>query len=266
MFSKITTILILNLFLASTVVSQEEAYNYLLKKHVNPSTGDVNYCMLKEDKHYLDTYLNFLAQTSPTEKWSISKEKAFWMNVYNAYVLKIIIDNYPFQKSSIVKQEKEKNMEVIINYSYKESKKSSILSVKKEGKSVWEIPFVNVGSKVYTLNQVEHEIIRKKFKDPRIHAGFNSASKSSPKVAVIAFTEKGVDEQLEVLMKGFINDTTRNIVTKNKLKLSKIFEWYEGDFTQNESLIDYINKYVLINIQKDATISYMEYNWNLNDE
>ena len=133
-----------------------------------------------------------------------------------------------------------------------------------DGKTAWKTPFVKVGGKTYTLDHVEHEILRKKFKDPRIHVGVNCASGSCPKLGNLAFTEDNVDSELERLMKDFINDPTRNKLSTKKVEISEIFNWFKGDFTADGSVIDYINKYANKPVNKKAKIKYLTYDWSLN--
>ena len=66
-------------------------------------------------------------------------------------------------------------------------------------------------------------------------------------------------------MKQFVNDSKRNKLTAKKIQLSKIFEWYKDDFTQNGKLTAFIRKYAAIEISKKAKVKYLEYNWNLNE-
>ena len=216
--------------------AQTETYNSLLQKHVDDK-GNVDYKSFKKDETKLATYISFLEKTSPQKNWSDNKTKAFWINAYNAYTLKLILENYPLK---------------------------SIMKIKRKGKDAWNIPFANVGGTNYTLNHIEHEILRKDFNDPRIHVGVNCASGSCPQLGNFAFTEANIDTELERLMKLFINDTSRNQITEKKIQISKIFEWFKGDFTKNGSLIDYFNKYSTTKIHKRAKIRYLTYDWNLN--
>jgi len=229
------TILLLIISLTKAY-SQTTEFSTLLQNHVN-TKGLVDYKALKNDQTSLQNYLIYLEKTSPIKDWSTNKEKAFWMNVYNAYTLKIIVDNYPLK---------------------------SITDIKIKGKTVWKTSFVKVGGQAYSLDYVEHEILRKKFKDPRIHVGVNCASGSCPKLKNMAFTEKNIDSTLERLMKEFINDPTRNKLRKNKVEISEIFHWFESDFTTNGSVVDYLNKYAEIPINKKAKIKYLPYDWSLN--
>ncbi|MCD9585046.1 DUF547 domain-containing protein [Tenacibaculum maritimum] len=224
------------LFFLTAIQAQTETFDTLLKTNVTNS-GNVNYKGIKKEEAKLDNYLAYLAKTTPDKSWSKNKTKAFWINAYNAYTIKLIIDNYPIK---------------------------SILKIKKKGKDAWNIPFAKVGGKNYTLNHIEHEILRKEFSDPRIHVGVNCASISCPKLGNFAYTESNINTKLEALMKTFINDTSRNKISENKLQLSKIFEWFKGDFTKTGSLVAYLNKYANTKIASKPKIRFLEYNWNLN--
>jgi len=227
-----TLILLLSL---SNLYSQTSTFNSLLENYVD-AKGNVDYKSLKANEDTLDSYLSYLSNTTPNN-WSADKEKAFWVNAYNAYTIKIILDNYPLK---------------------------SITGIKNNGKTAWKTPFAKVGGKTYTLDHIEHEILRKKFKDPRIHVGVNCASKSCPKLGNIAFTEDNIELELERLMKEFINDSSRNKLSEKKIEISEIFNWFQGDFTANGTVIDYINRYADEPINKKAKIKYLPYDWSLN--
>lgn len=216
--------------------AQTSAFDTLLKKYVD-TNGNVNYKSFKANEAQLQAYLNHLTNIKPQKSWSAVKAKAFWANAYNAYTIKLILDNYPLK---------------------------SIMNIKKKGKDAWNIPFAKVGGTTYTLNQIEHEILRKKYNDPKIHVAVNCASKSCPKLANYAFTEENYESKTTLLMKRFINDSSRNKISENKVQLSKIFEWFQGDFTKEGDLINFLNQYSDVKINKKAKIGYLEYNWSLN--
>jgi hypothetical protein len=232
--------LILSIFILSVVAIQAQSsdFNSLLQENVDKK-GNVDYKSLKNNEADLDLYLNYLSKTTPSKEWSKNKEKAFWINVYNAYTIKIILTNYPLK---------------------------SITNIKNNGKTAWKTPFAKVGGKTYTLDHIEHEILRKKFNDARIHVGVNCASISCPKLGNIAFTENNIESELERLMKEFINDTTKNKISQKKITISEIFNWFPNDFTKEGSLIDYINKYSEITVNEKAQIKYLTYDWSLNEK
>lgn len=231
---KIIFIAFIGTFLSAS--SQTKTFDRLLKKHVD-AQGNVDYKGFQKDITVLDNYLGFLDKANTSTFASDNAEKAFWINVYNAYTIKIILSNYPLK---------------------------SITDIKEDGKTAWKIPFVKAGGKTYTLDFVEHEILRKKFKDPRIHVGVNCASGSCPKLANFAFTADNIDSELEKLMTDFVNDSGRNKLKKNSVQISEIFNWFKGDFTANGSVIDYLNKYSKVKINKKAKIKYLPYDWSLN--
>lgn len=216
--------------------SQESIFQELLKRNVS-NDGIIDYKSFKNEEEQLNKYLLYLENTDPDINWSKNKQKAFWVNAYNAYTIKLILKYYPLK---------------------------SITDITLEDKNAWKIPFAKIGGKNFTLDFIEHEILRKKFFDPKIHVGVNCASLSCPKLANFIFTEENVNEKLSLLMKMFINDSTRNKISSNEIQISEIFKWFREDFTKNNSLIQYLNKYSDIEIEPNAKISYLPYNWSLN--
>jgi len=231
------SLFIVAILLVMKANSQTAIFNDLLQKHVT-NEGVVDYKKFNGPK--LKKYLNYLEKTTVDISWSNNKKKAFWINAYNAYTIYLII------------------------HALNTEKIKSITDIKKEGKTAWKIPFVNVGGIKYSLDYIEHEILRKTLFDPRIHVGVNCASGSCPKLGNTAFTEENIEATLEQLMKDFINDTSRNKISKKKVQISSIFNWFQKDFTNNSSLIDYLNKYSETKINSNAKISYLKYDWSLN--
>ena len=231
------SLFIVAILLVMKANSQTAIFNDLLQKHVT-NEGVVDYKKFNGPK--LKKYLNYLEKTTVDVSWSNNKKKAFWINAYNAYTIYLIL------------------------HALNTEKIKSITDIKKEGKTAWKIPFVNVGGIKYSLDYIEHEILRKTLFDPRIHVGVNCASGSCPKLGNTAFTEENIEATLEQLMKDFINDTSRNKISKKKVQISSIFNWFQKDFTNNSSLIDYLNKYSETKINSNAKISYLKYDWSLN--
>jgi hypothetical protein len=232
--TKISTFICMLSFVA--IQAQTSIFDSLLQKNVD-KTGRVDYQSLKNNETLLDNYLAYIQNNEPTKEWSSNKKKAFWINTYNAYTIKIILNNYPLK---------------------------SIRDIKIDGETAWKIPFVKIGQKRYTLDQIEHKILRKKFNDPRIHVGINCASVSCPRLWNFAFTEDNIASSLDNLMKEFINDTTRNKISKKNVALSEIFNWFSKDFIKNGTIISYLNTYAAIKISEKASIKYLTYDWSLN--
>ncbi len=221
------------LFSLSLFSLDHSTWNTLLSKNVS-SSGKVNYKAFKANQSELDKYLSHLSSNAPTSSWSSNEKLAYWINAYNAFTVKLIIDNYPLK---------------------------SITDLDKP----WDKKFINIGGKEYSLNDIEHNILRKEFNDPRIHFGIVCASYSCPQLLNKAYTANSVNALLDIQAKRFINDKTRNVISPTKVQLSEIFNWFKDDFTKQGSIIDYINKYSVISVNADADISYLKYSWALNE-
>jgi len=211
------------------------SWDQLLKANVS-ANGKVNYEGFNSSKDKLDAYLAQLSKNAPTASWAKNEVKAYWINAYNAYTVKLILNNYPLK---------------------------SIMDI--NGGKAWDLKFIEIGGKQYSLNNIEHDILRAKHKDARIHFAVNCASFSCPKLSNKAFTSANIEAQLEQLSKSFINNNAKNQIQANSVKISKLFDWYKSDFTTNGSLIDFLNKYSNTKINANATIGHMDYNWNLNN-
>jgi predicted nucleic-acid-binding Zn-ribbon protein len=234
---KRTTLLIVILLLVFQANAQTTIFNDLLQEQVTKD-GIVDYKNFNGQK--LKKYLTYLEDTSPDISWSENKQKAFWINAYNAYTIYLILHAMDAEKIT------------------------SIMDIKKEGKTAWKIPFAKVGGTTYTLDHIENNILRKTLFDPRIHVGVNCASSSCPKLGNVAFTEENIEVTLEQLMKDFINNASSNKISNKKIQISSIFDWFQKDFTKNTTLIDYLNKYSETKINSSAKVSYLKYDWSLN--
>tara|TARA_R110000787_G_scaffold13189_3_gene41704 strand:+ start:9575 stop:10429 length:855 start_codon:yes stop_codon:yes gene_type:complete len=207
-------------------------WNILLQKNVSDK-GNVNYKGFKKEELKLKSYLTSLSKNIPDDSWSKDEKMAYWINGYNAFTIQLILDNYPI---------------------------SSI----KDIDNPWDIEFINLGDKTFSLNDIEHEILRK-MNDPRIHFGIVCASVSCPKLQNVAFEASSLNSQLDIATKGFLADPARNNLSENSIEISKIFKWFSKDFKNEGSLIDFLNKYAEITISQNAKKSYKDYDWNLNE-
>ena len=233
----LTGIIILIASLSFSQVSHAK-WNALLNKHVS-AEGMVDYEGFKKDRGLLNEYLTLLSTNQPSADWSKEESMAFWINAYNAFTVDLILKHYPLK---------------------------SINEIKVSGKKPWDISFIKIGGNSYTLNNIEHDILRAKYKDPRIHFAVNCASISCPLLYDKAFTAESLNSQLNRQAERFINDSQRNKISNNSAQLSKIFEWFKSDFEQKGSLVDFLNQYSKTKLSSSARISYLNYNWNLNNQ
>jgi hypothetical protein len=213
-------------------ILKHATWNTLLQKHVS-NNGTVDYKGFQQDTGVLQSYLDQLAKNVPTKSWKKDAVLAYWINAYNAFTVKLILDNYPVKSI-------------------------------KDIKDPWGKKFFILGTKKYSLEEIEHEILRK-MNEPRIHFAINCASFSCPNLSNQAYTSSTLDKQLTAAAKGFLADKTKNTITKDKLVISKIFDWFSGDFKKEGSIIDFINQYSTVKVNPKAKISYKDYNWDLNE-
>lgn len=215
--------------------ANHEVWNDLTKKYVTPA-GKVNYNLMKANISKIKAYLSHLEKTSPQTNWSKNEKLAYWINLYNASTVYLVASNYPV--SSITK----------IN-----------------GGKPWDKKFVKSGAKVYSLNDIENNIVRPKFKDPRIHAALNCAAVSCSKLLNGAYLSESLDAQLDKQVRAWVNDSSKNKLNGNKVQISQIFDWYKVDF--KGGVVPFLNKYLStsVAVQSNAKISYLEYNWVLNE-
>jgi len=216
-------------------------WNDLLQVYVSEQ-GNVNYKGFIQDSVKLNQYLSLIERNHPTDSnWTKNEQLAYWINAYNAFTVKIIIKNYPVKSIKDIA--------------------GSIPFVN----STWDIRFINIEGNDYDLNDIEHNILRKDFNEPRIHFAINCASFSCPKLLNEAYVANKIEEQLSAVATDFINDPTRNKISSENADLSKLFKWFNGDFTKNKTLIEFLNQYSKIKINTDANINYLDYDWTLNE-
>ena len=230
---KILPIISFLLFAATVSFAQVDhsTWNAILKENVS-STGKVNYEAIKKDVATLDKYLKTLEANAPKSSWSKDAQLAYWINAYNAYTVKLIVDNYPVTRITDLH----------------------------DGKP-WDVKWIKLGGTTYSLNDIEHNTIRKNFDEPRIHFAVNCAAKSCPPLLNQAWTADNLEKLLDRQARIFINNSRYNNIDANAVEVSKIFEWYGKDFG---NLIDYLNKYSDTKIKSDATVKYRGYDWRLN--
>ncbi len=212
-----------------------------MKEHVK-ANGFVDYSGIRENIKLLNSYLDILSDSPPEATWTRDEKMAYWINAYNAFTIKLVVGHYPVQSIKEIKRGIP-----FIN-------------------TVWDIKFIKLGGQDYDLNKIEHGILRKEFQDARVHAAVNCASYSCPPLRGEAFTADRLEEQLEDAMRSFVNDPMRNNISGEKAELSAIFKWFSGDFKSDAgTVIDFINRYAAYSITSSTTISYLEYDWSLND-
>ncbi len=216
----------------SQEIMNHEAWDVLLKKHVDDN-GNVDYTKFAKDRDKLNEYLTYLAENPISDSAKKEERLAYYINLYNAGTVQLILENYPLK---------------------------SIKDIFRP----WGKDRIRISDEKYSLGDIEHKILRK-MNEPRIHFAINCASISCPKLQNEAFLSDIIEEQLEKASFEFVNDQSKNTIGSEEVGLSKIFDWYKSDFTTKGTLVDYLNRYSKIKISENAEIDYINYDWRLNE-
>jgi len=239
------------------------AWTALLKKHVvlleGGKASQLRYAGMQADHAALKAYLAQLSAvtTASFDGYTKPQQMAFLINAYNAYTVELILTKYP-------KLESIRDL-------------GSLLT------KPWGIKNIPLLGSTMTLDNIEHDTLRAKgrFDDPRVHFAVNCASVGCPMLREEAFVPERLEAQLEEQALRFMSDRSRNRFnpTSGKLEVSKIFDWYGGDFKLGHkgiaSLPAFASKYAVqladapadrerIKAQ-DVSVSFLDYDWKLND-
>ena len=237
------------------------SWDQLLKTYVQPlhngKASQVDYAGLQRNRGQLISYLNKLSlvDRDTFDAWPQQEQLAFLINAYNAWTVKLIIDNYP-----------------------------GLESIKDLGSwfsTPWNRSFIPLLDERRSLDDIEHNLIRGsgRYNDPRIHFAVNCASIGCPALRSAAYTGAGLEDQLETAARNFLADRERNRLRGDTLEVSSIFKWYRGDFERgwhgSTSLREFLARYDqalgLTATQKRALIDdtvdidFLAYDWRLND-
>lgn len=258
-----STIVMSTLFLAVTSSAQAQTsfdhshsgWDKLLQTYVvdKGPYSQVKYAQLKQQGlTQLNDYLQMVSAVSSNQfaQWSKSQRLAFLINAYNAFTVKIIVDNYPV---------------------------TSIKDIGSFFRNTWKIKFFTLFGENTYLDHIEHELIRgnDEYSEPRIHFALVCASVGCPKLQPRAFTAANLHDMLELGVKTFLTDASRNRynASQKTLELSSIFKWYGGDFVKDSGSVEnYVAPYITQDLDAqrriksgDTMVKYLDYDWSLND-
>ncbi len=230
-----------------------QTFDAILAAYVEPE--GVKYEQMCADPR-LQEYLDLLASTNP-DAIAVSKERfAFWLNVYNAYSIQAICAEYPIDN---------------INDLHFGGMMFAVVT----GNSVWDKPIVKVGGETYTLKQVDHEILRPNFQDPRIQFAIACGAVGCAPTRNEAYVAARLDQQLDDQARRFIQDRAINSfdATKRRADISPLFKWSSKDFGESEEdvlrfIAQYTSDQISQQIMADPSqwrIKYKKYDLSLND-
>lgn len=208
-------------------------YAQLLRTYV--CDGGVAYGPMKGDT-LVDRIKDRFSSVESAEYESFSEPRklAYLINLYNFYTIVLILENYPLETG-----------------------------IRDIG-SPWKLTFVPFKGKEVSLDHIEHKLIRTRFDEPRIHFALVCAAGGCPALADEPFTADALDRQLTAAGKKFLKSPSKNRIEDGEMKLSKIFKWYGKDF---KGVYDGYENYIidLLGLEGKWTVSFMEYDWRLNE-
>ena len=229
----------------------EAQLDTLLDKYVS-SEGLVDYTAWKDndaDLSALRTLTDDLATFDPS---SLNEQErlAFWINAYNAFALREVLERYPVESI----------------------RPRDFLGIPERSFFTEEKHVVNGTS--YSLDGIENDVLRAEFDEPRIHFAIVCASTSCPELRTEAYTAERLEAQLDEQARSFVNDPMRNRYNPdtNTASISKIFDWFEGDFTAVAASVPaYLTSYAdeeatTVLESPELNVEYMSYDWGLNDQ
>lgn len=237
----------------STVTVDHSAWDKLLKAHVKPAENGLNrvdYKRFKSEGHKtLKSYVASLEKTD-VSKLGRAEQFAFWVNIYNAKTIDIVLDKYP------VKSIRDINLG------------GGLFAAITGGP--WKSKTLTVQGLSISLDDVEHTILRGLFKDSRVHFAVNCASVGCPNLSRDAFTAAGLDAHLDRNASAYVNAPRGVTIEGGKVRASNIFSWFKADFGgSDETVLVFLKKYgtdALKSRLKTVTrIDDYFYDWSLND-
>ncbi len=170
------------------------------------------------DKTLLDDYVESLAGVA-VSRYARPEQLAFWINLYNAVTVKVVLDNYPIDSIREVD------------------------SVFRLG-GPWDEKRVNVEGEKLSLDDIENRILRPIWRDARVHYALNCAAKGCPNLAAVAFTSENTEALLDAGARAYINDGRGVRLRDGELFVSSIFKWYREDFGGNDAgILAHLKRY-----------------------
>jgi len=191
-----------------------------------------------EDQRKLRDYLNYLQKLDPRQLTK-ARQKAYWLNLYNATIVLIVVVSKP---------------------------QKTIRSVDRD--RLWIAQRFNITLQSLSFNNIEHGVLRPLFNDARIHFALNRATLGSGNISPLAYTAENVEQQLEDAARAFLAHPRALSFAKDDLVLSRMFKWYESDFGENlQELKNYLKRYVSPEVARKLDLTTdvrYQYDWSLN--
>ncbi len=224
----------------------------------------VDYEVLMENRGLLDRYIAALGDTDPERLEAAPRDEqlAFWLNAYNACMLHLVADNYPIESGGGGLLQRARNF-----------------ATGRPDNSVWQIPdvfdgdFCPVAGEERSLDEIEHDIIRPVFQEPRIHFAVNCAAYDCPQLADEAYVGDRLDEQLDRQVKRLMAKSRHFELRDGDppvLRVNRVLDWFSEDFGGEEGIPEFFAPYLSEEQRSlvsgnDVRVEFFDYDWTLND-
>jgi hypothetical protein len=234
----------------ANAVIDHGAWDAFLAAYVSEAEDGVNrvaYARVTDtDNKALGAYVAQLAAT-PISHYGRAEQRAYWINLYNALTVQIILDHYPV-----------------------ESIREIDISPGLFADGPWDKVLVQVESVAISLNDIEHRILRPIWRDPRLHYAVNCASLGCPNLQPVAFTAANAESLLESAARAYINHPRGARIVGGDLAVSSIYVWFQEDFGNSDAgVIAHVRQYadpdLAAGLNAIKRISGHDYDWHLND-
>lgn len=239
-------------FSASAANSVSEMNNsdwaFILNRYISVGPTGINRfdyaAVTTADRDRLNRYVSSLEKLDP-RTFNLNEQHAYWINLYNSLTVQVVLDHYPIDSIREIK--------------------SGIFSP-----GPWDLSITKIAGRTLTLNNIEHDILRANWHDPRVHYALNCASLGCPNLAAKPYSGKHLDAQLDSAARSFINHPRGVFVKDGQITLSKIYSWYADDFGNGsqEAILGHLGHYanpaLKAELKKDPTIKAYQYDWRLN--
>ncbi len=234
---------------ASTQRIHHSDWDQLLSAYLKSGSDGVHrfdYAALKtRDRPRLEAYLSRLSGT-PISEFNRNEQFAYWMNLYNALTVKVVVDHFPVKSISDI----DISPGVFAN-------------------GPWGAKLVTVEGEPLSLDDIEHRILRPIWRDPRIHYAVNCAAIGCPNLNPVAFTADNTEPMLDKAAVAYVNDPRGARFDGNDLVVSSIYAWFEEDFGSSEAgVLRHLKRYARppLSGPLEGRDGYSDhtYDWSLN--
>lgn len=233
----------------SKVAIDHAEWDEFLSRNVKAGKDGVNRIaygrVSKADRDLLNAYVDKL-QRVPIRRFSRAEQRPYWINLYNATTVKVVLDHYP--------------VESILKIS---------ISPGLFSKGPWKKKLLSVDGEEVSLDDIEHRILRPIWKDPRTHYSVNCASLGCPNLQGRAYTAANLEQLLDDGARAYVNNPRGARVDDGRLVASSIYVWFSEDFGGNAGVIEHLKKYAEPALARQLAgikrIADDEYDWTLND-